>query len=77
MLSLLLTEERRQTEWETIKTTAQNNNFPNRHTTRLKTKIQHKTHIRKTKDENKKWATFTCHSPKVRKLINLFQNTKT
>jgi len=35
----------------------------------------HKTHIRTTKDENKKWATFTYHSPKVRKLTNLFKHT--
>ena len=75
MLSLPLTEERWQTEWEIIKTIAQNNNFPNTHIARLKTKIQHKAHIRTTKDENKKWATFTFHSPKVRQLTNLFKHT--
>jgi len=42
---------------------------------RLKTQIQHKAHIRTTKDENIKWATFTHHSPKVRKLTNLFKYT--
>jgi len=50
-------------------------NFPYTHIARLKTQIQHKAHIRTTKDENKKWATFTYHSPKVRKLTNLFQHT--
>ena len=75
MLSLPLTEERQQTEWETIQTIAQNNNFPNTHIARLKTKIQHKAHIRTTKYENKKWATFTYHSPKARKLTNLFKHT--
>jgi hypothetical protein len=75
MLSLPLTEERRQTEWETIQTIVQNNNFLNAHIARLKTKIQHKTHIRTTKNESKKWATYTYHSPKVRKLTNLFKHT--
>ena len=54
MLSLALTEERRQTEWETMQTVAQNNNFPNAHIAKLKTKIQQKAHIRTTKDKNKK-----------------------
>jgi len=38
MLSLPLKEERRQTEWETIQTVAQNNNFPTTHIARLKYK---------------------------------------
>jgi len=46
MLSLPLTEERRQTEWETIQTAEQNNNFPNVQIPRLKTQIQHKAHKR-------------------------------
>ena len=54
MLSLPLTEERRQAEWETIQTKAQNNNFLNSHIARLKTQIQHKAHTRTTKDENKR-----------------------
>jgi hypothetical protein len=54
MLSLALTEERRQTEWETIQTVAQNNNFPNTHRARLKTKKQQKNHIRTTKEKKKK-----------------------
>ena len=52
-----------------------NNNFPNTHIARLKTQIQHKTRTRTTKDENKKWATFTYHSPKVREITNLFKHT--
>ena len=75
MLSLPLTVERRHTEWETVHTRAQNNNFLNTHTAGLKTKIRHKTHIRTTKDENKKWATFTYHSPKIRKITNFFKHT--
>jgi len=54
VLSLALTEERRQTEWETLQTIAQNNNFPNAHIAKLKTQIHHKAHTRTTKDENKK-----------------------
>ena len=53
MLSLPLTEKRRQTEWKTIQTIGQNNNFPNTHIARLKTQIQ-QAHIRTTKDENNK-----------------------
>jgi len=76
MPSLPLTEERRQTEWKTIQAIAQNNNFLNTHIARLKTQMQHKAHTRTTKDENnKKWPTFTYHSPKVRKLTNLFKHT--
>jgi len=77
MLSLPLTEERRQTEWKTIQSIVQNNNLPNTYIARLKTKIQHKAHIKTTKDENKKkkWATFTYHSPKVRKLTNHLKHT--
>ena len=75
MLSLPLKEERRQTEWETIQTIAQNNNFPITHIARLKTRIRHKAHIRTTKDGNKKWATFTFHSSKVKKLTSLFKHT--
>ena len=41
MLSLPLTEERRQTERETIQTIAQNYSFPNTHIVRLKTQLQH------------------------------------
>ena len=51
MLSLPLTEERRQTECETIQTIAQNNYFSNTHIARLKTQIQHKAHIRTIKDK--------------------------
>jgi hypothetical protein len=42
MLSLPLTEERRQAEWETIQTKAQNNNYSNTHIARLKRKYSTK-----------------------------------
>ena len=54
MLSLPLTEERRQTERRTIQKMAQNNNFSNTHIAKLKTQIHHEAHIRTTKDESNK-----------------------
>ena len=54
MLSLALTEERRQTERRTIQKMAQNNNFSNTHIAKLKTQIHHEAHIRTTKDESNK-----------------------
>jgi len=74
MLSLLLTAERRQTEWETMQTVAWNNNFPVKLITNLKTQMQHKTQPKMMKDENRKWAQFTYYSLKNRKLT-LFQQT--
>jgi hypothetical protein len=43
MLSLPLTIERQQTEWETIVTIARNSNFLTKLITNLKTQMQHKT----------------------------------
>jgi hypothetical protein len=42
---------------------ARNNNFPEKLITNLKTQMQQKIHQKQDKDENKKWATFTYHSP--------------
>jgi hypothetical protein len=76
MQSLPLTIERQQTEWNTIKTMAQNNSFPEHFITNLKVQIkQQKVHQTQDKDENKKRATFTYYSPKIRKLTNLFKHT--
>jgi hypothetical protein len=75
MLSLPLTEEKRQAEWETIKTIARNNNYPIQCITRLKTQMQSKTHIPYARDNNKKWATFTYHNPNIRKITNMFKQT--
>jgi len=36
---------------------------------------QQKIHQTQDKDGNKKWATFTYYSPKIRKLTNLFKHT--
>jgi hypothetical protein len=60
MQSLSLTIERQQTEWNTIKTMAQNNNFPGNLITNLEVQMkQQKVHQSQNKDENKKRATFT------------------
>jgi hypothetical protein len=75
MVSLPLTEEKRQAEWETIKTTARNNNFPTKFITRIKTQIQNKPPTANARDNNKKWATFTYHSSNVRKITNLLKQT--
>jgi hypothetical protein len=76
MQSLPLTIERQQTEWNTIKTMAQNNNFPEKFITNVKVQTkQQKVHQTQDKDENKKWSTFTYYSPKIRKLTNLFKHT--
>jgi hypothetical protein len=50
MMSLPLTAERRQLEWQKIQTIVTNNNFPQRLIPKLKTHIQHKTQT--TKDES-------------------------
>jgi len=65
-LSLPLTEERRQTEWETIQTIAQNNIFLNTHIARLKTQIQYKAHIR-TKKIKIKMGNIYIPQPKSQK----------
>jgi hypothetical protein len=74
-----LTTQRQKTEWKTVKTIAQSNNFPDKVLTQLKSQTQQKTP--KTQDnetnKNKKWAVFTYHSPRIRKLTNLFKHTDT
>jgi len=54
---------------------AQNNNFPEKFIKNLEVKMQQKVHQKQDKDENKKRATFTYYSPKIRKLNNLFKHT--
>jgi len=73
MTSLPLTTDRKEIEWQKILSIAENNKFPFHHITKLKRYTQHKTHMEKTHDKNKKWAIFTFHSPKVRKITNLFK----
>jgi len=57
------------------KTMAQKNNFPENFITNLTVQMKQKIHQTQDKDENKKWATFTYYSPKIRKLTKLFKHT--
>jgi len=71
MTSLPLTTDRKETEWQKILAIAENK-FPVHLVTRLKRHTQRKTNTDKTDNKNKRWATFTYHSHKVRKITNLF-----
>jgi len=74
MLSLPLSTERRMAEWRKIRTIANNNKFPIHHIAKLRAQIQCKTQMNKTNNgNNNKWATFTHHSSKVRKITKLFK----
>jgi hypothetical protein len=62
---------------EYIKNMAQNNNFPQNFITNLKVQMkQQKVHQTEDKNENKKRATFTYYSPKIRKITKLLKYTK-
>jgi hypothetical protein len=79
MLNLPLNAEHQQREWSTILHIARQNGFPPTIIQKLGHKIKHKTkhtipHTNMNK--NKKWATFTYISPHIRKITNLFRNTK-
>jgi hypothetical protein len=75
MTALPLSQEKEEAEWQTILITANNNNFPISIIKKLKTKIHNKEPTKN--NEHKKWATFTYHSTKVRKITNLFKHTNT
>jgi hypothetical protein len=78
MHSLPLTLERQQAERKTIQPIAQSNNFPEKLITNLRAQMQHKKTYQiqdKEKNKNKKCATFTYHTPKIRKITNLFKHT--
>jgi len=83
-LTLPLTEQAKTQEWQNICNIAQQNGFPKKSNTEHKRERNSKTK-QKTKKENKeqtkhtsnkKWVTFTYHSPLIRKVINLFKNTE-
>ena len=76
MHALPLSQEGKQKEWKTIQTIAKNNNFPKHMIQKLNWKIQQKATHTQPKDKTRKiWTTFTYHSPKIRKVTNLFKNT--
>ena len=81
MLTLPLSNEKKSSEWKTIQTIANKNNFPGHHITKMKAHISHKTRNQTqanppSNKNNKKWAIFTYHSPKVRMITNLFKHTE-
>ena len=76
--SLPLDQNKKQKEWQTIHSIARNNNFPQHLLQKLNRQIHNKTdHTRNRNTDNKRtWATFTYHSPQIRKSTKLFRNTK-
>jgi hypothetical protein len=74
--SLPLIPDKKQKEWKNIQLTARNNNFPKHLLQKLKRQTKQKTTHTQPKEKNYKiWTTFTYHSPKIRKITNLFKNT--
>jgi cytochrome c556 len=53
------------------------NNFPEPLVTKLRTTLQNPSKTYDDNNEQKTWATFTHHSPKIRKVTNLFKQTNT
>jgi hypothetical protein len=77
MSSLPLSPEQQNTEWQTILDIANSNNFPEHIVTKLRTTIQNPNKTSIDDSKQKKWTTFTYHSPKIRKVNNLFKHTNT
>jgi hypothetical protein len=70
MSSIPLSQEKLNTERQTILDIANSNNFPEPLITKLRTTLKN-TKIHDDNKKQKKWAT-TYHSPKIRKVTNLF-----
>ena len=76
MLTLPLTPANRRIEWHKILTITNNNNFPLQLITNMKRKLRQKAQTTEPKNDNfNKLAIFTFHSPKIRKITNLFKQT--
>ena len=80
LLQLPITEESKQSEWETILAIARNNGYSTKTINNLKKKLL--TRKQNPQDQNqeptetrKKWVTFTYHSPLIRRVTNLFKQT--
>ena len=78
MQSLPLDPSKKQKEYETLQSTARNNNFPQHILQNLNREVHNKINHTQNKNEDNKriWATFTYRSPQIRKVTNLFRNTK-
>jgi hypothetical protein len=70
MSSIPLSQEKLNTEWQTILEIASSNNFPEPIITKLRTTLQNPNKTYDGNSKQKKWATFTYHSPKIRKVTN-------
>ena len=77
MLTLPITEQAKQQEWKIMLTTAQNNGFPEHIIHNLKKKLISKKERQKppTTQQNKVQVTFTCYSPLIQKVTNIFKQT--
>jgi hypothetical protein len=76
-LTLPITEESKQEEWETVITMAKNNGYPIGIINALRTKLISMKHKPPpTVPYNKrKWVTFNCYTPMIRRITNLFKYT--
>ena len=79
MITMPITEQATKHEWSKILVMAHNNGFPECLIHRLRNKFIAKkyrtTSTQTRKHDNKKWVTFTYHSPSVHKITNLFKRT--
>jgi hypothetical protein len=80
MITLPITKHAKKQEWKTILTTAHNNGFPAQIIHNLRKKLETKTQQQQQtttqpNQNNKKWITFTYHSPSKHKFNNLFKRT--
>ena len=76
MLTIPITEQARQQEWNTIHTIARNNGFPLQIIHNLKNKLilqTQKTENTLTQTPRRKWITFTCYSPIIKQSYQLIQ----
>jgi len=69
MITLPITEQAKQQEWNTILTIPKNNSFPSYIIHNLRNKLITKTQYTFIiqKHQKKKWITFTYHSPLIHK----------
>ena len=75
MHSLSLDPDKKQKEWKTIQYIPKNNNLPRRLLQKLNHQIQNKVNHTHNEKKHKIWTTFTYHSPKIRRITDLFKNT--
>ena len=77
MLLPPLKTTQREREWLTILHIAHQNGFPRTIIHKLRHQIEHKsTHNTPSDNKNRNWTKFTYISPQIRKVTNIFRNTK-